>query len=236
MKDEKTYYRSEERKYITLIDELLRERGGVSHTEVLLEAYKRGEFPGEIRAELDNAPNDEERCGILKSYRKASGTPVANAYIALKKAKCGLSKLLKRHGLKFKEEKIGQTKRYQYPPNTPDDILHEYFMKTKGLSIPIGGDSYIAEDSTASGFLVLHDHDANTHQQILATPLPQKPQELQPFDGEKGIVRIPTGTDFQLLRWILSFGSHVTVVEPAAYREQVMEEIQYLNKLYTIAI
>lgn len=238
MKAVQTFSSSEERKYITLIHELLRERGRVSHTEVLLEAYRRGValFPQEVRDKLDKVSDEEECCNLLRSERKAQGTAVANAYIALKKAKSTLRKLLKEHGLDFIEKKKGQTVWYQYPSNTPDNILQECLMKKKKVSIPIDGDSCTTEDTATNVFLVLQDHDANTHQRILSTPLPQKPQELQPFDGERGIVLIPTGADVQLLGWIMSLGSHVTVVEPAEYRERIMEEIQHLNKRYDIAI
>lgn len=109
---------SEMRKYTFLIDELLRTRKeGVTHAEVLLEAFKRGMtyFPSDFSERLSQAATEEEQLNLLQLEIKATEGKVFNAYRSVKKAKCALRKRLVEKGLDFNECRDAKRRSYQYP-------------------------------------------------------------------------------------------------------------------------
>jgi len=57
-------------------------------------------------------------------------------------------------------------------------------------------------------------------------------QEIEELSNGEVILKI-RGNREEIKRWIIGYGSHVEVLEPLSFREEILEEIKKLNELYS---
>ena len=79
----------------------------------------------------------------------------------------------------------------------------------------------------------IETHDPYTHRRIKARPLHSSQEELRPFSNEKpGLFSIKVIHNNELDTLLLSYGSHIRIIEPNNYVDSFREMVRKLNDLY----